>query len=41
MDNKIGGMIYILRKQKGLTQDELGNALSVSGTAVSKWERGV
>lgn len=41
MDNKIGGMIYILRKQKGLTQDELGNALSVSGTAVSKWERGI
>lgn len=41
MDKKIGGMIYTLRKLKGLTQDELGNILSVSGTAVSKWERGI
>lgn len=40
MDKKIGGMIYSLRKLKGLTQDELGAALLVSGTAVSKWECG-
>ena len=29
-----------LRKQKGLTQEELGEALYVSRTAISKWESG-
>ena len=29
-----------LRKQKGLTQDELAKKLYVSRTAVSKWELG-
>ena len=41
MSNKIGGIIYALRKVKGITQEELGDILSVSGTAVSKWERGI
>ena len=37
---KIGGQIATLRKQKGLTQNELGERLGVSFQAVSKWERG-
>ena len=30
-----------LRKQKGLTQEELAESLYVSRTAISKWESGV
>lgn len=29
-----------LRKQKGLTQEELAKSLYVSRTAISKWESG-
>lgn len=35
-----GAQIAMLRKQKGLTQNELGNRLGISFQAVSKWERG-
>ena len=41
IDSKnVGNMIAELRKTKGLTQNELGERLSVSFQAVSKWERG-
>ena len=36
---KIGKQIAVLRKSKGLTQNELGERLGVSFQAVSKWER--
>ena len=37
----IGNLIAKLRKEKNLTQDELGDLLGVSGKSVSKWERGL
>ena len=38
---KTGGLIAQARKEKGLTQRELSQALHVSAQAVSKWERGL
>ncbi|MEE1006067.1 MAG: helix-turn-helix transcriptional regulator [Acutalibacteraceae bacterium] len=38
--NNIGTNISILRKQKGITQDELAKFVGVSAQAVSKWENG-
>ena len=38
--SKIAEQISILRKNKGLTQNELGERVGVSFQAVSKWERG-
>ncbi len=38
MSIKIGENIACYRKQKGLTQEELGELLNISGQAVSKWE---
>ena len=37
---KVGSLIYKLRKEKGMTQKELGNAMNVSDRTISKWERG-
>ena len=37
---KVGRQIAALRKQKGLTQNELGTRLGISFQAVSRWERG-
>ncbi|MEG0365420.1 MAG: helix-turn-helix transcriptional regulator, partial [Coprobacillus sp.] len=38
---KIGQLIYQLRKEKDLTQKQLANQLSISEQAISKWERGL
>ncbi len=37
---KFGEFIARLRKEKGLTQQELADRLFLSNKAVSKWERG-
>ena len=37
---KVGKQIALLRKNKKLTQSELGERIGVSFQAVSKWERG-
>ncbi|HZK41626.1 MAG TPA: helix-turn-helix transcriptional regulator [Clostridia bacterium] len=42
MDNQvIGNNIAKWRKEKGMTQDQLAEQLSVSAQAVSKWENGI
>ena len=38
MDMTIGKRIALLRRRKGLTQEELANHMGVSPQAVSKWE---
>ncbi len=40
-NNKIGKFIAKLRKEKNLTQQQLGDKLFVTDKAVSKWERGL
>ncbi len=37
---KVAKQIALLRKKKGLTQNDLGERLGISFQAVSKWERG-
>ena len=41
MEKNIGEFIKKKRKEKGLTQSELGRLLYVTDKAVSKWERNV
>lgn len=38
MELKIGARITTLRKEKGMTQEQLANTLGISAPAVSKWE---
>ena len=37
---KIGKFIAVLRKEKGLTQEQLGEKLGVTNKTVSRWENG-
>lgn len=37
---KIGSFLKELRKEKGMTQEQLGEVLGVSGRTVSRWETG-
>lgn len=37
---EFGNRLYELRKQKGLSQEELANRLDVTRQTVSKWELG-
>jgi DNA-binding XRE family transcriptional regulator len=37
---KIGELIYHLRKEKGLTQKQLADQMNISDRTISKWERG-
>ena len=41
MSSKVGDYIKSLRKNKGLTQEELGNMIGVKKAAVQKWESGM
>lgn len=38
--NKFATLIYELRKEKGLTQSELGDKLGLTDKAISRWENG-
>ena len=38
---KIGSLIFQLRKEKNLTQKQLGEKLGLSDKSISKWERGL
>ena len=37
---KIGEFLKILRREKGLTQEQLAEILHVSGRTISRWETG-
>lgn len=39
--NKVGRLILALRKEKGLTQKQVADAMNISDKAISKWERGL
>lgn len=39
--SKVGNLISRLRKEKGMTQKEVADAINISDKTVSKWERGL
>lgn len=38
---KIGEFLKVLRKEKGLTQEQLAEIFLVSGRTISRWETGM
>lgn len=38
---KIGGFLKLLRKERGLTQEQAGEIFMVTGRTISRWENGV
>ena len=38
---KVGALILSLRKEKNMTQKEIGNKMNISDKTISKWERGL
>lgn len=41
LNKSMGEIISTIRREKGMTQKELGDMLSVTDKAVSKWERDI
>ncbi|MFA9466298.1 MAG: helix-turn-helix domain-containing protein [Velocimicrobium sp.] len=39
--NKVGNLILKIRKEKGMTQKQLADAMNISDKTISKWERGL
>lgn len=39
--NKVGALLYQLRKEKGMTQRQIADQLNISDKTISKWERGL
>ncbi|MBQ4580789.1 MAG: helix-turn-helix transcriptional regulator [Clostridia bacterium] len=38
--SKMGSFLQVLRKEQGLTQEQLGEKLHISGKTISRWETG-
>ena len=38
---KIGGFLKLLRKERGLAQEQAGEIFMVAGRTISRWENGV
>jgi len=38
---KVGSLIFSLRKEKGMTQKQLAEEINISDKTISKWERGM
>jgi transcriptional regulator with XRE-family HTH domain len=39
--DKVGKLIYNLRKEKNMTQKEIADLMNISDKTISKWERGL